>query len=372
MPQPADPASYPHRTLLAVVGLTPQIVTETLYALIVRSNPPFIPTRIEILTTAEGHRRAIDTLLDPSTGAFASFCRDYNLPALSDALPAHAVLAMPGVNQPLEDIRTVADSGAAADAIVARIRTHTENPDTALHVSIAGGRKTMGFLAGHALSLLGRSQDRLSHVLVDDRFLTLPDFFYPPPQPRLLRGRSGCPMSTQDAGVTLVEIPFLRLRGQLPPAVLDAGRSYTETVALAQAALEPTLQINMHHRIARFGGLPIRLPPAEFAWLTWMATRRCNPSLPHDGALHWTEADPDEILHYYAMTVQPPLVVRARKAMAGEYMRAVFEQRTAKVNKLVRDGLGPAAGSYILRSDRCRPTSRTGLRLHPDSIEITL
>ena len=32
-----------------------------------------------------------------------------------------------------------------------------------MHVSIAGGRKTRGFLAGYTLSLLGRPQDRLSH-----------------------------------------------------------------------------------------------------------------------------------------------------------------------------------------------------------------
>jgi CRISPR-associated protein (TIGR02584 family) len=48
-----------------------------------------------------------------------------------------------------------------------------------LHVSIAGGRKSMGFFAGYAFSLFGRTQDRLSHVLVNDPFESFPDFYFP-------------------------------------------------------------------------------------------------------------------------------------------------------------------------------------------------
>lgn len=41
--------------LLAVTGLTPQVVTETLYALHRQGEP--LPTAIHILTTAEGYQR---------------------------------------------------------------------------------------------------------------------------------------------------------------------------------------------------------------------------------------------------------------------------------------------------------------------------
>lgn len=37
----------------------------------------------------------------------------------------------------------------------------------------------MGFFVGYALSLFGRAQDRLSHVLVSDPFESLTDFYYP-------------------------------------------------------------------------------------------------------------------------------------------------------------------------------------------------
>jgi CRISPR-associated protein NE0113 (Cas_NE0113) len=54
-----DPARFPRRVLLALCGLSPQVVTETLYALAVEEAPPFLPTRIEILTTEEGRQRAL-------------------------------------------------------------------------------------------------------------------------------------------------------------------------------------------------------------------------------------------------------------------------------------------------------------------------
>jgi CRISPR-associated protein (TIGR02584 family) len=287
-----------------VVGLSPQVVTETLHALIMLAEPAFVPTQIEIVTTAEGRRRTIEALLDPATGAFHSFCRDYDLAFLSHTLTAEHILAIPDrIGEPLEDIRTADDSGAAADAIVARIRALTVDADSALHVSIAGGRKTMGFFAGHALSLFGRPQDRLSHVLVDEPFLTLTDFFYPPPRPRLLRDNSSQTVSTADARLTLADVPFLRLREHLPLAMLTDTRSYTETIALAQAALDPVLEIDVRQRVVRFGGRIVRLPPAELAWLAWMAARRCDPALANGGALHWTEADPNEILFHYAQFV---------------------------------------------------------------------
>ena len=37
----------------------------------------------------------------------------------------------------------------------------------------------MGYYLGYALSLFGRSQDRLSHVLVSDGYEGHPEFYYP-------------------------------------------------------------------------------------------------------------------------------------------------------------------------------------------------
>ena len=146
------PQDYPTRILVAVTGLSPQIVTETLYALAVvleRSQRPFVPTKIRLITTEEGARRAQDSLLNPGNGWFHRLRSDYRLPAIEFG-PQHIVVLKDGTGKPLDDIRTRDDNERAADAITDEIRQLTRDDDTALHVSIAGGRKTMGFYLGYA------------------------------------------------------------------------------------------------------------------------------------------------------------------------------------------------------------------------------
>ena len=60
---PMKPQDYATRILVAVTGLSPQIVTETLYALAVApapSEPRFVPTKIRLITTEQGAARAKD------------------------------------------------------------------------------------------------------------------------------------------------------------------------------------------------------------------------------------------------------------------------------------------------------------------------
>ena len=72
-----DPASYPRRILLAVTGLSPQIVTETLHALAIGNDTPFVPTEIHLITTAEGAERARLALLSDKPGWFHRLRHDF-------------------------------------------------------------------------------------------------------------------------------------------------------------------------------------------------------------------------------------------------------------------------------------------------------
>ncbi len=66
----STPASAPRRRiLLAVTGLSPQIVTETLYALAVTADPPWLPTEVHVITTVTGYREAeLNLLVGKKTG----------------------------------------------------------------------------------------------------------------------------------------------------------------------------------------------------------------------------------------------------------------------------------------------------------------
>ena len=62
--------------LLAVTGLTPQVITETLYAL--HHQGQAMPAEIHILTTSEGYQRARLTLINDDW--LKRFYLDYRLP----------------------------------------------------------------------------------------------------------------------------------------------------------------------------------------------------------------------------------------------------------------------------------------------------
>jgi hypothetical protein len=84
----SEPASFQRRVLLAVSGLTPQIVTETLYALAADELAPFVPTEVHLITSAEGARRAELSLLSDDLGWFHKLCADYHLPGVKFDLTA--------------------------------------------------------------------------------------------------------------------------------------------------------------------------------------------------------------------------------------------------------------------------------------------
>ncbi|HCB15354.1 MAG TPA: TIGR02584 family CRISPR-associated protein, partial [Gammaproteobacteria bacterium] len=276
-----NPEHYPRRILLCVAGLSPQIVTETLYALTVTGEPRFIPTEIHLLTTAEGAERARLTLLSEEPGWFQRLRREHGLPDIRFTLD-HIHILRDGEGRLLRDIRSVADNEAIANTITAKVRALTADPDSAIHASIAGGRKTMGFYLGYALSLFGRPQDRLSHVLVSSPFESNPNFFYPAPVERVIfaTGPDQRPLDASDAEVTLADIPFVRLRDGLQESLLRAGASFGDAVRQAQHNLAPPrLTLDVATCRVRCGETVLRLTPISFAWLAWFA-RRALAGLP--------------------------------------------------------------------------------------------
>lgn len=273
--QPCAPGDYPRRVLLAVSGLSPQIVTETLYALAVAAAPDerFVPTEIHVLTTAEGAQRVRLALLSEQPGGFHALRRDYGLPEI--AFGEAQIHLVPGPDgQPLPDIRTEADNALMADAITDLVRELTADPDGALHVSMAGGRKTMGYYAGYALSLFGRGQDRLSHVLVSAPFESSFEFYYPTPVSRVITVPGNKLADAATAQVSLAQIPFVRLRHVLPPDMLTGPAGFALAVqAAGQRLAPPRLVIDVPQQCIEADGLRIKLAPWQFALMALLAHR---------------------------------------------------------------------------------------------------
>lgn len=269
----ATPTRPRRRILLAVAGLSPQVITETVFALAQAGDRAALPTEVHALTTADGAERIRLTLLSRQPGWFRRLLRQRRLPAITFR-DDHIHIIRDRRGRPLSDIRTPEENDCLADQVTSLVRGFTSDQETQLHVSLAGGRKTMGFYAGYALSLYGRPQDRLSHVLVSAPFESHPDFYFPAARPRTIYDRDRRPLDASAARVTLAEIPFVRLRERMSEKLIRGRAGFSATVAaLNRAQAVPALRLDLDARQVQAGAAELRLAPRELAFYLWFARR---------------------------------------------------------------------------------------------------
>ena len=356
--------------LLAVTGLTPQVVTETLYAM--HRQGQTLPVQIHILTTAEGYQRARLTLIND--GWLARFYKDFQLPK-ADFSDQHIHILQQANGESLADIRTQQDNQAMADGITEWIRSFTADPETQLHVSIAGGRKTMGFYAGYALSLYGRPQDCLSHVLVSADYESHPQFYYPTPYSQVIYGNDPTrkPLDTQNAEVMLAEIAFVRLRHGLDTALLQGKSSFSESVAKAQQALGPAhICIDLKQHTISVQDTVIKLNPTDLAFYSWLLKRQLGeqpfPTCPSDGAPEQDYAD-QYLQEYRLINGELGGADRTHQTLQQGMSKSFFEQRKSRINKTLQQQLSLAASAYLISAVGQRPHTRYQIMLDEDQIQ---
>lgn len=263
--------------LLCVAGLTPQIVTETLYALTQQRGEPV--DEIRIITTLDGRDRVMSTLLtNPAKreGKFFDFCRDFGIaPESISFSESHITLLQAADKKHLTDIRSLEDNESAANQICDMVRELTEDASTRLHASAAGGRKTLSIYLTAAMQLFGRQQDRLSHVLVspDELETTFGRSFYyiAPGEIMDLEDRAGNihRVETSKLRIDLADIPFIRLRGLVEGWKTGVQGNHSSLVYQGQENLNllesaNKLAIDLKKRTVQVGRHTVKLTEREF------------------------------------------------------------------------------------------------------------
>lgn len=337
-------------------GLSPQVVTETLWALSIRDAPNWTPEEIILITTGEGARRARQTLLDDKFGKIAALGRDYRRPditALAERVRVEIIAGEAGPDH--QDVDSDPAHRAAADLTMTVIRDLARDPARRIHASIAGGRKSQGALLALSMTLFARAGDRLSHVIVDDAFASHPDFFYPPPRPAVLVGRNGERVETAAARVRLADIPFPRLRARLPEEIFQAP-GFAEAILDAQRVLDPlSLSLDPATGEVAVNGLALRLTPSLFAWLAALAwdCRSGGAGLPRNrlnGALIGRWRGGGTPVHRVIESEQ-------------------VEEWTSRLNKLVRTSQARFSGVRLVASVGRRPDTCYRLNVAAEDIE---
>ncbi len=244
-----------HHTLACVIGLSSQIITETLYALMVQQIPPISVSEIFVFTTSIGKSNIIRTILG-SNGALDQFYSEYSLEENKIKFDENHILTLTDSDGiPLEDIRTASDNVCASNQILSFIQKLSKDNNRIIHASIAGGRKTMGVYLAFAMQLFGREHDKLYHILVDTDCESNQNFFFP---------KKGDICSVQ-----LAEVPFLRLKKYVIPSQNQNIYDYEKIVSHVQESLAfhdiiQPLYIILHNRTITIGETTICLPPKLF------------------------------------------------------------------------------------------------------------
>ena len=218
--------------LVALSGLTPQVITETLYCLSVKKKITI--DEIYIVTTQRGKdiitgkdkEYNIKRKYPPLISEIEKLCSRYkvNLPKFANT--SKYIITADEQTTEMYDIRNDTHNKLFPNKICEVLKKLSSSNDNVLHCSVSGGRKTMSVDMALAISIFGRNNDKLYHVLTDDK-LEFSKFY---------------PDSAQESKMLeIAEIPFIRLRSLLAKSTnnkLFNNMSYLDIVKHLQNELK--------------------------------------------------------------------------------------------------------------------------------------
>jgi CRISPR-associated protein (TIGR02584 family) len=370
--------------LLAVVGLSPQVITETLFALHQQGRKV---DAVHIITTRQGKEQINAHLLSPKDGRYYQYLRDYELD--------HRL-----IDFGFDNIHTIKDPhGIEIDDITGEEENEwllkcslewtfrlTRDTNSSVFFSIAGGRKTMSACLMVAAQFYGRPQDRVFHVLVTPEFESNRNFYYPPriSSPVELRDSQGEPYikETKYASVTLVPIPFVSIRDQLSDNMLSRPKD-PATLLLSLIREEP-YQLIVDLTTARliYKKRELDIMPTRLALYAYFALlkKECKKESPS------CRGCTDCYQSIYDVMDQHDKVAELYRKLSGNrdffamsdkgilsLGKENFNSYRSKIRKDIERGFGIYALREIaIASVGARPDTRYGLRIDRKRIRVIL
>jgi len=371
--------------LLAVIGLSPQVITEAVYALFLQGKPVHA---IHCITTNAGAGEIFRTLLAPQGGPLDDFCRQYGIDRGGIDFGHHSVRVLCRKNgDPMEDIETEEDNEIVLQTCLELAHGFTADPDTVVSFLVAGGRKTMTSCLTLAAQCYGRPCDRIYHVLVSPEFENCRGFWFPPResvQLRLVDHRGEVfYKETRYARISLIPIPFVSIRGRLVPEMLDQPRPPADLLDSLVRSGPRVLRIDLENGTVSFGNDDENAPqvdfsPAPLALYAFFAEQKLRCERPHSCAGCtdcWLE--PDELER------APRLAELYRAIPSTRHMEIVpstsivkldaegFRSYRSKINRSLKNGFGNTSAHELeITPAGRRPNTRYGLPIDKERIDI--
>lgn len=268
------------KILIASIGTSPGVLTNAVWAL-AHQTVPVIPDEVVVLMTKDGKESLRRALFEEGVWeAMLSDMRREKLDTDGKLVFGEASIHMipDRKGNEIDDLRTGDDNLRAADFMLGELRKYTEDSGTELHVSIAGGRKTMSALLFSCMSLLGREQDKVYHVLLPPALEggVTPTFYYPKRGTTYTARVTGKKHKAKDLQCELFEVPFVRMRGWYQEKFKNIPPSYRTLISKVQtvappAVAYPEIEIDAWNGWVKIDGKLAPMSKACFAMLLLLA-----------------------------------------------------------------------------------------------------
>lgn len=323
------------KVLLCSVGLTPQIVTETLYALMLKE---WWPDKLIIITTGAGAAACNKMLLDAQTGGLARFAREYSKLAAMEFTKKVQLITVQTDTGDLDDGRWTAKFSDKAKEIISEI---CSDPKNSLHVSISGGRKTAAAILALLMAIYGRAHDRISHVQTVPDMRSNPSFWFPTNAPEILPLGDGNHVASANIFINLIDVPFPRLDS----SISEKNSSFKDAMeAISSQANKPRLII-FGNEITWNGAL-LDMPPAIKAWTLWLIKKfKSGEGLVRVGSKK------EDYLKFYKSVAGHSSLSKAEKSLPEFLEPEWMEEKASRIIKLAKQHkILPNGDNVILKS----------------------
>jgi len=257
---------------LAVIGTTPQILTECLYYYY----SPFYNqkrffNKIKVITTLEGEKKLVEKIL--MGGILKKLSQSLEIAAIP--FTRDDIIVLHDYNgRPIKDLRSTDDNFDSLLTMFRVVQELSSDPCCRLTATVAGGRKTMSAMMALAFQIYGREKDELIHIIASDERMNLSvegnaDWFFPdnPADP------------TQRLDVSL--FPIIKIGRYIGLDIKMEPRKLVEKIQERIISRAPIRELRIRGREFYSGQEKLILPPKRAAYLRYFIKRKkdstCQP-----------------------------------------------------------------------------------------------
>lgn len=280
--------------LIAGIGTSPAILTGTIWCL-AHQEMPIVPDEIVAITTRSGKHCLLESVLSGNPSVWTLLLNELERQGLStrDKLMfgGTSIRVIPDARgNEIDDLRTGDDNLRAADFMLRQIRQYTEDQGTVVLASIAGGRKTMSALLFSCMSLLGREEDKVFHLLLPPEFEggIEPLMYFPKKDVTYVNQRTGKEYKGDKIHNELFEVPYVRMRGWYQEKFKTIPPSYRALISKIQTVVPPAIaypeiEIDAWNGWVTMDGMQVPMSRPCFAMLLLLSSgvdpRECHHRL---------------------------------------------------------------------------------------------